>query len=296
VITGLLPTLGRLLPRDIALSIEGEPPTLAVRIDAAQFEQVVVNLVANARDGLSGVPQGGRVRVSVVERGSEVAIMVTDDGVGIPDSVLPRIFEPFFTTKAPGRGTGLGLAMVASIIKRAGGRVEVASEAGHGTTFTIVLPAAEAEAALPLPIPTRGEASPSHGAPARGVCHTVLLVDDDPLVRNSSRRMLERGGYLVLEAAEGADALALARDPEQQIDLLLTDLLMPGLSGREVIAGFRELRPGVPIVCVTGFAAEQEDGSAPALQVHAIVAKPFTMAVLTRTLAEALDASQRVAG
>ena len=295
VITGLLPTLGRLLPRNITLNIEGEEPTLAVRIDAAQFEQVVVNLVANARDGLSGVPQGGGVKVSVVERGSEVAIMVADDGVGIPDAVLPRIFEPFFTTKAPGRGTGLGLAMVASIIKRAGGRVEVASAAGQGTTFTIVLPAAaaEAEAAPPLPIATRGEASPPHSTAASGVRHTVLLVDDDPLVRHTSRRMLELGGYLVLEAPDGAAALALAEDMDQQIDLHLTDLLMPGLSGREVIAGFRELRPGVPVVCVTGFAAEQEDGSALALQVSAIVAKPFIMTVLTRAIAEALDGMVR---
>jgi PAS domain S-box-containing protein len=291
VVTGLRPTLGRLLSRNVTLNIEGEAPTLAVRIDAAQFEQVVVNLVANARDGLSGVPQGGRVTVSVVERGSEVAIMVADDGVGIPDAVLPRIFEPFFTTKAPGRGTGLGLAMVASIVKRAGGRVEVASEAGHGTTFTIVLPAAvtEAEDAPAVPVPVRGETSPPHGTPASGVCHTVLLVDDDPLVRHTSRRMLELGGYQVLEAPDGAAALALAEDLNQQIDLLLTDLLMPGLSGTDVIAGFRPLRPGVPIVCVTGFAAEQEGGSALALQVHAIVAKPFTMAVLNRAITEALQ-------
>ena len=173
--------------------------------------------------------------------------------------------------------------------------MEVAGEAGQGTTFTIVLPVAEAEAAPALPIATRGEALPPHGTPVRGVCHTVLLVDDDPLVRHTSRRMLELGGYLVLEAPDGAAALALAGEMDQQIDLLLTDLLMPGLSGRDVIAGFRELRPGVPVVCVTGFAAEQEDGSALALQVNAIVAKPFSMTVLTRTLAEALDSSQRVA-
>jgi CheY-like chemotaxis protein len=169
--------------------------------------------------------------------------------------------------------------------------VEVASEAGHGTTFTIVLPAAvaEAEDAPAVPVPVRGETSPPHGTPASGVCHTVLLVDDDPLVRHTSRRMLELGGYQVLEAPDGAAALALAEDLNQPIDLLLTDLLMPGLSGTDVIAGFRPLRPGVPIVCVTGFAAEQEGGSALALHVHAIVAKPFTMAVLNRAITEALQ-------
>jgi CheY-like chemotaxis protein len=217
--------------------------------------------------------------------------MVSDNGVGIPAHVRPNIFEPFFTTKAPGRGTGLGLAMVASIIKRAGGRVDVTSELGRGTTFTIVLPAADRVAA-PAPLSADVRAAPEVVPGATAPSGTVLLVDDDAQVRYASRRMLERAGYGVLEAPDGASALAVAARQHQRIDLLLTDLLMPGVSGRTVIARFREMRPGIPIVCVTGFAAERDDGSTLSLQVNAIVAKPFTMDVLTRALAEALAESR----
>ena len=288
VIGDLLPTLGRLLPPGIAVEVEGPGSQLAVRVDRAQFEQVLVNLVANARDGM---PDGGRLRLSVAERSpagapvrTEVAIAVSDEGVGIPDEVRGRIFEPFFTTKPPGRGTGLGLAMVASIVKRAGGRVEVESAAGRGTTFTIVLPVDEARGTPVAPV-AAVVATPASGS--------VLLVDDDTLVRGASRRMLQRAGYAVLEAHDGALALAIAARPEVRIDVLLTDLMMPGLSGRDIIPRFRELRPGVPIVCVTGFATERESDSPLALDVHAIVAKPFTAETLTGALAGAIADATR---
>jgi len=287
VIAALLPTLTRLLPPQVSIVVDRDSHGM-VRLDRAQFEQVLVNLVANARDGM---PLGGRIRLLVREHAQqlghgddrrEVAIEVSDEGVGIPAELRERVFEPFFTTKSPGQGTGLGLAMVASIVKRAGGRIEVDSEVGRGTTFAVILPRAEAEGAPAAPR-ARALTPPSNSA---GV---VLLVDDDPLVRRASARIIERSGFTVLEAGSGAEALALAAEPLRSIDVLLTDLMMPGVSGREVITRFRSLRPGVPIVCVTGFASEREEGSTLALEVHAIVAKPFTSEALTHALRSALS-------
>ncbi len=292
----LLPSLRRLLPSRVTLSLAREFRG-SVLLDRAQFEQVLLNLVANARDGM---PQAGTIRLTVRERvrgapgeaaqrGSrrgetvrrELEMIVADEGVGIPDELLTRVFEPFFTTKPSGQGTGLGLAMVASIVKRAGGEVEVQSVVGKGTTFTVVLPCVDAGPAPEPPLPTESQAP----ALSAGV---VLLVDDDPLVRRATARMVKRSGFTVVEAETGREALEIAGQPDQPIDILLTDLMMPGLSGREVIASFRVSRPGVPVVCVTGFAAEREDAGALALEVQAIVAKPFTSETLSKALSSAV--------
>jgi len=282
----LLPSLRRLLSQHVSIALE-RPSRGLVLLDRAQFEQVLLNLVANARDGM---PAGGAIRLTVRERvaqapGDEahraLEVLVADEGVGIPEEHRARVFEPFFTTKPTGQGTGLGLAMVASIVKRAGGEIEVRSEVGKGTTFVISLPCEDVGPARDVP------STPSAPLSARSA-GTVLLVDDDPLVRRASSRMVQRAGFTVLEAASGREALQIASQPDRVIDVLLTDLMMPGMSGREVIARFRELRPGVPVVCITGFAAEREEGVALALEVHAIVAKPFTAEALTQALSSAL--------
>jgi signal transduction histidine kinase/CheY-like chemotaxis protein len=282
----LLHSIRRLLPRNVSVTLVREARR-AVLLDRAQFEQVLLNLVANARDGM---PQGGTIRIVVrdgavppgVERARrELEVLVADEGVGIPEELHARVFEPFFTTKPTGQGTGLGLAMVSSIIKRAGGRIDVQSEVGRGTTFCLTLPYGEEDPAPHL------EPAPSAASPTAGA-GTVLLVDDDPSVRRATARMAQRAGFSVLEAGSGPEALEIAGQMDRAIDVLLTDLMMPGMSGREVIARFRDVRPGIPVVCITGFAAEREEGSALALEVHAIVAKPFTSEALESALASAL--------
>lgn len=300
VIWELQPTLLRLLPPHIRLVLECDSETSPVMLDRAQFEQVLINLVANARDAM---PSGGRLTVGVVQRDDEVLVSVVDEGIGMHEDIRARIFEPFFTTKPPGRGTGLGLAMVASIIKRAGGHVDVVSSEGSGTQFTIHLPVSSVE-------PVVADANTGNGANAtndeaesatadalsiqpgerRSV---VLLVDDDALVRRASRRLLERAGYAVLEAASGAAAIAIASKPETTVDVLLTDLMMPEMSGREVIARFRQLRSTVPIVCITGYAAERDEDASLALEVSEIVAKPFSAEALGRAIATALTSRER---
>ncbi len=283
VLESLRPTLAKLLGPARPCVIVADAPDATVLLDRAQLEQVLVNLVTNARDAM---PTTGKVTARVGLQppagadGARVVIEVQDEGTGIPEDQLPHVLEPFFSTKAPGRGTGLGLAMVASIIRRAGGTVAIASEVGVGTTVRLLLPAhqrvsapvaaAEVEAALQV-------------ESAR-----VLLVDDDALVRRASARMLVRAGFAVVDAEDGARALAIAEDGSERIDLLLTDLMMPGISGREVIARFRALRPGTPIVCVTGYATEREDDRSLALEVSAIIAKPFTSAALQQAITEAL--------
>lgn len=289
VTDALRPTLVRLLGPTRPLVVIAPDPELRVRFDRAQLEQVLVNLVANARDAM---PDGGTVTIRIEARpGSDVAvplvrIAVSDEGVGIPAEHLPHVLKPFFTTKQPGQGTGLGLAMVEAIARRAGGRVEVTSGPGIGTTVALFVPAAAVEPPAPrVSAPLRLET-----VDRALVSRHVLLVDDDPLVRTASARILSRAGYAVHVAEDGAEALAIAGDASVPIDLLLTDLMMPGLSGREVIERFRPIRPGVPVVCMTGYAKEREGSRALALASVEIVAKPFTSATLLRAIAEALEA------
>lgn len=284
VLESLRPTLAQLLGPTRPCVLVSDAPGATVMLDRAQLEQVLVNLVANARDAM---PAAGRVTVRVAlespvaPEGARVLIEVADEGTGIPAELLPRVLEPFFSTKAPGRGTGLGLAMVASIIRRAGGAVDITSRVGTGTVVRLALPA-HRRVSSPVLVADVAAAAPVEPS-AR-----VLLVDDDALVRRASARMLQRVGYVVIDAEDGARALAIAEDRSERIDLLLTDLMMPGISGREVIARFRVLRPGTPIICVTGYATERGDDHSLALEVSAIIAKPFTSATLQAAIEEAL--------
>jgi CheY-like chemotaxis protein len=209
--------------------------------------------------------------------------------MGMSAVVRERIFEPFFTTKPPGRGTGLGLAMVASIVKRATGHIDVETTEGHGTRFTIRLPIPSSDAPDAEASPARA----SHGTPGGrpvlpSTAGSILLVDDDTPVRRATRRMLERAGYEVVEAADGAVAIELLARPELRFDALVTDLMMPGISGREVIARARALRAFLPILCITGYAAERSSDESLSALVHDIVAKPFTGDALHRAIASAI--------
>jgi CheY-like chemotaxis protein len=204
---------------------------------------------------------------------------VTDSGVGIPDELRERIFEPFFTTKPEGKGTGLGLSVVHVIVRQHGGYVDVDSVVGRGTTFRVYLPVSTA-------VPVRVEASAPRGR--IGGHETILAVDDEPIVRQTLQRMLERAGYRVLTAASGTEALELVRERGDEIDLLITDVVMPRLGGRELSRLVRELRPNLPVLLTSGYAGDTETGGTTEGSPE-ILAKPYQIAELDRRVRALLD-------
>ncbi len=290
VLRDLEPLLRQLLTDRIEVRLDLDPALWRIKADPDQMEQVVVNLVTNARDAM---PDGGPLLVATANRtvdavtpdtgrlppGDYVALVVNDQGVGMSPEVRARIFEPFFSTKPRDRGIGLGLAMVHGIVTNSGGYIAVDSAPGRGTTLTVLLPRTrEAAAPAPRPLPS-----------PRTSDHRVLLVDDELGVRTIMRRILERGGYDVLEAAGGADALAMLERGER-VDLLVTDLMMPGMHGSELMGRARDERPGLPIVCVTGHAAQLPAHLAPgagAAAVAAVVTKPFDAEALLQAASAA---------
>jgi PAS domain S-box-containing protein len=282
--------LRRLIGEDVILSTSLAPGLERVKADPGQVEQVVMNLAVNARDAM---PTGGQVtiqtsnlrlrevdaRYSELPPGRYVRLAVSDTGHGMTDEVKAKVFEPFFTTKEPGQGTGLGLATVYGIVKTYGGNVAVESEVGVGTTFTILLPAAAA-ADRPL-----GE--PLQVAP-RGT-ETVLLVEDDDGVRRLARIALEAQGYTVVEAASGADAVRAAESHPTPVHLLLTDVVMPHQSGREVADAVRARRPGVKVLYVSGYTDDAVIAHGVLGATDAFLQKPFTPLGLARKVRAILD-------
>jgi PAS domain S-box-containing protein len=285
--------LQHLISEDIELAIEPTEAGDAILGDAGLIEQILVNLVINARDAM---PSGGRIRIAAgaVHPGSagadggaassrgEVALVVTDTGLGIEPSVLSRIFEPFFTTKEPGKGTGLGLATVQQIVKQLSGRVEVDSVPGSGTTFRIFFAAhagPEREAAPALP---------ASSAPLPGT-ETVLLVEDDSLIRSSVRRHLSRLGYRVIAAGDGQEALELAAGHSDPIDVLVTDVVMPGMGGRELAERLLALDPKLRTVFMSAHAQEVlvEQGRLPPNTNY--LEKPYDLGQLSALLRKVLD-------
>jgi two-component system, cell cycle sensor histidine kinase and response regulator CckA len=293
VLADLQPIFRQLLTDGVEVRLDPQQAIWRVKADQGQIEQVMVNLATNARDAM---PHGGVLRIVTANRrvdavpsahgglppGDYVCLEVTDAGTGMTDTVRARIFEPFFSTKPKDRGIGLGLAMVHGIVTRAGGHITVTSAPDTGTTFTVLLPRTtevsgrDAESAAP--------------AESTTTTRTVLLVDDEPAVREITRRLLERAGYRVLEAANGHEALAIAARLDVQLDLLLTDMVMPGLHGREVVARFRIVRPGTPVVGITGYAGEADQGAAVGeAGLAGLVTKPFSADALVRAVASACE-------
>jgi two-component system, cell cycle sensor histidine kinase and response regulator CckA len=279
--------LERLIGEDVSLVVRLDPVADAICADAGHIEQVIMNLVVNARDAM---PDGGKLIIEtshqVVEEryglaesdlapGEYAALTVSDTGTGISAEVRAHIFDPFFTTKQPGKGTGLGLSTVYGIVKQCGGSISVYSEPGLGAKFTILLPA---KVAGPR------EAAASAAAPVRPGTETILLVEDEAIVRRFLLESLEQHGYRVLECSNGLEAMERARHYPASIDLLLTDLVMPEMGGAELAEQFSACRPGVPVLCLSGYSEVVWP-----LGAGSFLEKPVTPAVLLTRVRTLLD-------
>jgi CheY-like chemotaxis protein len=293
VVQGMRSLLRRLIGEHIALVAAFDPEPVFVRADQGQLQQVIVNLSVNARDAM---PQGGTLmlataRVDIDETftashpgsiaGPHVRLLVSDSGTGMDSEVRRRVFEPFFTTKPVGKGSGLGLATVYGIVKQSGGYIDVESQPGHGSTFTLYLPR--------VPAPTAASPEPAPPPPRPGR-ETVLLVEDEPGVRALARRALTGFGYRVLEATNGVEALTVARQTSEPIDLLLTDVVMPEMGGRELAQVLKQERPDTRVLFTSGY----PDSGGMALDVAEsgvpYLAKPYTPNELAEKVREVLDA------
>ena len=258
VVADLRVMLERLIGETINIETALDPDLGRVRADPGQIGQVVLNLVVNARDAL---PAGGTIHLKTcneqitraqamsypyrVDAGDYVVLEVSDTGTGIPSEVLPQIFEPFFTTKDAGKGSGLGLSTVFGVVKQSGGYVWASSGDGR-TTFKVCLPRVQDPLERTLPAP---RAATAH----RDNSEVILLVEDEAGVRALAQRILERGGYRVLSASTGTDALKLCREHDGDIDLLLTDVIMPGMNGREVARQVQAMRPSIRVLFTSGY-------------------------------------------
>jgi PAS domain S-box-containing protein len=297
-ITQLERLLRHVLPGNIEVELDLERELASVRVDPGQFDQVLMNLAINARDAM---PDGGRLTISTstvalgegtsdLAAGSYVALTVSDTGVGMPEAIRARIFEPFFTTKRVGEGTGLGLATVYGIVSQSGGEVTVETEPGHGSSFRVFLPAAELRA---------DAVAEAHVAPRsnpKGRRGRVLLVEDDPSVRRYAGDVLSADGHDVMLAASAEEALGLIADRDCTLDVLVTDLVMPGRSGRELAREVRERRPEVTVLYISGYAGANNDALAGAEQEAELIAKPFAPELISARVAEALVAARGAAG
>jgi signal transduction histidine kinase/ActR/RegA family two-component response regulator len=288
--------LARLIGEDISVETLLDPCLSTITADPGQIEQVILNLVVNARDAM---PTGGLLTIETknvlvapsaapgtggLAPGHYVELSVTDNGIGIAHELQEKIFEPFFTTKGVGKGTGLGLATVYGIVKQSGGHISVTSSLGAGAKFTLLLPAAPA---------TRAGAAYELGAAAatlRGT-ETILLVEDEDAVRRITRATLERNGYRVLEAKLGSVAAELAHRHASEIRLLLTDVVMPGMSGRQVADLVSAATPGLPVLFMSGYTDDAIVRNGVLEAKDHFLAKPFSLTALLEKVRGVLDSS-----
>ncbi|MBU1742874.1 MAG: response regulator [Proteobacteria bacterium] len=294
VLANLEKMLRRLIGEDFDLVTHSEPDLGTVLADPGQIEQVIMNLAINARDAM---PAGGKLTIETLnvdldesycrvhaeaKPGPHVMLAVSDTGVGMDKEVRSQIFEPFFTTKEKSKGTGLGLSTVYGIVKQSGGHIFVYSEPGRGTTFKIYLPRVDEVAA--------SFKRDRETAVVRGGTETILVVEDEEKVRQFVSGVLREKGYHVLEAADGEEALAIAEGLEGRIDLLLTDVVMPGLSGRQLAERMTDVYPRIKVLYASGYTNN-------AIAHHGIlepgihfIAKPLAPNSLTLKVREVLDA------
>jgi len=291
VIGGVLDLLRQMLGENVELITQLDPQVEAVNADPGQMEQVLLNLALNARDAMRG---GGRLVISTgnlhreAQNGAEalpagdyVSLALTDTGSGMDAETRARLFEPFFTTKPAGEGTGLGLWTVHSLVHQAGGGIEVTSEPGQGTSMRILLPRSQA---AELPAPAR--------APERRL-DTILLVEDEDAVRRSIQATLEQNGYQVLAARSGPEAVEISQKYEGKVELLITDLVLPGPSGQEVASTLRQQRPGMRVLYISGYADTERAGP---IEARYFCRKPFSDATLQKKVQELLGAEAAASG
>jgi PAS domain S-box-containing protein len=296
LVTNLDQLLRRLLGEDIELVTVLDPALHPVKADPGQMEQILMNLAVNSRDAM---PQGGKLTITSsnieleenytrehaeVRPGLYVQLAVSDTGCGMSEEILARIFEPFFTTKEVGKGTGLGLATVYGIVKQSGGHIEVASTPAQGSTFKVYLPGAGGRTHSPPDATVRPDVP--------GGTETVLLVEDEERVRALSRQVLQDNGYQVLEARDGLEALALSEAHAGPIHLLLTDVVMPRLSGSALAERLMPLRPEMKLLFVSGFTESALVRNGVLTGEVECLLKPFTIDILARKVREVLDGTE----
>ncbi len=294
VVTDMEKMLRRVIGEDIDLEARLQPGLNPVKADPGQIEQVILNLAVNARDAM---PRGGKLTVETrnvelegdcagssagLAPGNYVLLAVSDTGVGMPPDVRARVFEPFYTTKGPGKGTGLGLATVHGIISQSGGRVEVYSEPGHGTTFKIYLPRTSG------PAPT-GKSHAGTQAPAPKGSETVLLAEDEDSVRALSHQILQSSGYNVLVAADGESALRVVEQETGPIHLLVSDVVMPGMGGRQLVERLQDAHPEMRVLYLSGYADDAVIRHGVLEAEVNFLQKPFSGTALARKVREVLD-------
>jgi PAS domain S-box-containing protein len=284
--------LRRVIGEDIELVSACLNELWLARADPGQIEQVLMNLAVNARDAM---PNGGTLHIEtsnvsvleprrhahgLIQPGDYVALRVADAGHGMSEDTLKHLFEPFFTTKGPGRGTGLGLSTVYGVVEQSGGYVEVTSALGQGTAFTLYLPREEAE---PLP---------AHSSETRASADrrdaTILVVEDDPIVRDLVRGILARRGYTVLAAKQGEEAIALAERYAEPLHLLITDVVLPGLNGREIAERLQSSRPDLRVLFMSGYTDDTIIRRGVIEHQHRLLQKPFTAEELEQKVAKML--------
>ncbi len=273
--------LRRLIGEHVVLVVSLDPRIAAVNVDPSGIEQVIVNLAVNARDAK---PDGGTLTIATGERtvarrshelpglapGRYVTLLVSDTGCGMDEETLGHAFEPFYTTKPPGRGTGLGLAQCYGIVKSVGGYISARSRPGDGSTFVVYLPAADV-AAIPI--------RPDTPVPAAHGSGNILIVEDEPIVRANAARSLRAAGYTVTEAVDGLDGLQVAASRDGPLDLVVADLVMPRLGGREMVIRLAERRSGFAVLYTSGYPS-QADSAVPAHVPNGFLAKPYRVADL----------------
>jgi two-component system, cell cycle sensor histidine kinase and response regulator CckA len=298
VLSEMTKMLQRVVGEDVELTSVTAPSLGRVRIDPGSIQQLIMNLVVNARDAM---PTGGQLTLETADvvldadyagahlgatAGPSVMLCVSDTGTGMDKATLGRIFEPFFTTKEIGKGTGLGLSTVFGIVKQGGGNIFVYSEVGVGTSVKIYLPRVDAPAE-----------STRASRPAATPCgtETILLVEDEEPVRAVAREILRRHGYAVLEACNGGEALLLCEHHAGPIDLLLSDVVMPGMTGTELARRVVPLRPDIKVICMSGYTGDAAVRNGVAHPSIAFLQKPFTVEGLTKKVREVLDGAARTA-
>jgi CheY-like chemotaxis protein len=293
VVTAMQPMLRRLLGPDIELVVDGSPEPKWIVADRGQIEQVLLNLSANARDAMPGggtltVAAAIEIRPQEVGReyvaAPEVVLRLTDTGLGMPPEVQARLFEPYFTTKPRGKGTGLGLPTVYAIVTESGGMIQVSSQPRAGTTFTIVLPLA-----LPPEFADDPELAEFATGPTEpgSATRSVLVVEDEAPVRQLVTNALRRAGYRVLIAEDANSAMTLLRE-QGPVDLLLTDVIMPGRNGRELAREAQAHQPGLPVLFMSGYADRTFGPDGPGGMGEAFLQKPFALDVMTARVRQIL--------